>query len=76
MKMNNVGGKIIDLSSFFIFKLWERMFSLLLIYWDEMMLMTLRWVDVDYAIVMIYVVYVHGGKLDVPGGKNRVVKEF
>ena len=52
--------------------------------WDEMMLMlimTLRWyvVDVDNVIVMMYAVYVHGGaltKLDIPGGGNKVAKEF
>ena len=46
-----------------------------------MMIMTLRWdhVDVDDVIMMMYVVYVDGGamtKLDVPGGGNKVVKEF
>ena len=53
-------------------------------HWDEMMLMlimTLGWdvVDVENVIVMMYVVYVHGGvvtKLDILGGGNRVVKKF
>ena len=43
--------------------------------------MILRWDDVgvDDVIVMMYVVYVHGGAmamLDIPGGGNRVFKEF
>ena len=41
--------------------------------------MTSKWDNVDAAIVMMCVVYVHGGvvtKLDVPGGVNRMVKDF
>ena len=35
--------------------------------------------DVENVIVMMYVVHVHGGAvtlLDIPGGGNKVVKEF
>ena len=47
-------------------------------HWDEMIL---RWddVDVDDVIMIMYAVYVYGGavtKLDVLGGRNKVVKEF
>ena len=48
-----------------------------------MLIMILRWddvdVDVDDVIVTMYVVFVHGGAvtmLDIPGGENRVFKEF
>ena len=46
-----------------------------------MLIMTLRWDvdDVENAIVIMYVVYVHGGGvtlLDIPGGRNIVVKEY
>ena len=42
---------------------------------------TLIWDDVDVhdVIVMMYVVYVHGGAvtmMDIPGGGNKVVNEF
>jgi len=45
-----------------------------------MLIMTSRWndVDVDDVIVIMHVVYVHGGAvtmLDIPGGEI-VVKEF
>ena len=36
-------------------------------------------VDVENVLVMMYVVYVHWGAvtmMDIPGGRNRVVKEF
>ena len=46
-----------------------------------MLIMTLRWdvVDVENVIMMMCDVYVHGGAmiiLDIPSGRNRVVREF
>ena len=43
--------------------------------------MTLRWdyIDVDDVIVIMYDVYVHKGcsdHVDIPSGRNKVVKEF
>jgi len=45
------------------------------------LMMTLSWdvVDVENVIVMMYIVYVHGGvvtMMDISSGGNKVVKEF
>ena len=46
-----------------------------------MLIMTLRWdvVNVENVIVMLYVVYVHGGAVtmfDIPDEENRAVEEY